>query len=133
MWFNYQSDANTTVTVSEYIFGNGSHSASAAIKSGTVYPGSNASYDIGKTGSRWAWGYFNSGLYIGGTSYTGPHTNAAGTTIASGYMEMNATDPYIDFHRSGYYTSDYSSRLIHWNNQVRLKYENSDSTYSGYV
>lgn len=133
MWFNYRSDADTNVTVSEYIFGNGSHSASAAIKSGTVYPGSNASYDIGKTGSRWAWGYFNSGILIGSTSYTGPRTNAAGTTVASGYIEMNATDPYIDFHRSGYFTSDYSSRLIHWNNRDRLSYECYSSTYSGYV
>jgi len=133
MWFNYQSDANTTVTVSEYIFGNGSHSASASIRSGTVYPGANAAYSIGKIDSRWDWGYFNSGILIGSTSYTGAQTNAVGTAIANGYIEMNAADPYIDFHRSGYYTSDYSSRLIHWNNRERLSYECYSSTYSGYV
>jgi hypothetical protein len=98
MWFNYRSDADTNVTVSEYIFGNGSGSPSASIKSGTVYPGSNASYDIGKTDSRWNWGYFNSGLAIGSTSYTGPHTAYEGTWIQRGWMEMSSENPYIDFH-----------------------------------
>lgn len=72
---------------------------------------------------------------VGESSYTAPQSTGSGysgTWIGQGWLELSATDPYIDFHKSKS-TADFTSRLIHWNTQTRLKYENSDTTYSGYI
>ena len=135
MWFNYRSDADTNVTVIEYLFGNGRSEATARIRSGTIYPWADSTYDIGTSDYRWRQGYFNLRILIGTTSYNSIHgdANDEGSTIGRGYIELSGTNPYIDFHRPGQYTSDYSSRLMHGNTMVRLYYDCYDKTYAGYV
>lgn len=80
------------------------------IKCGHVYPRANNTYNAGLTGSRFANGYFTQGVYVGdaNTSY---NSNSNNTYIGRGYIELNNSTPYIDFHY-GNSTSDYTSRLI---------------------
>lgn len=80
------------------------------IKCGHVYPRLNNTYNVGLTGTRFANGYFTSGVYVGGAN-TSYNSNSSNTFINKGSIELNATTPYIDFHH-GNSTSDYTSRLI---------------------
>lgn len=80
------------------------------INSNNIYPRANNTYNIGSTGTRFANGYFTSGVYVGdaNTSY---NSNSSNTFINKGSIELNATTPYIDFHH-GNSTADFTSRLI---------------------
>lgn len=80
------------------------------IKCGHVYPRLNNTYNVGLTGTRFANGYFTSGIYVGNAN-TSFNSNSSNTFINKGSIELNATTPYIDFHH-GNSTSDYTSRLI---------------------
>lgn len=80
------------------------------IKCGHVYPRENNTYNAGLTGSRFANGYFTQGVYVGdaNTSY---NSNSNNTYIGRGYIELNNSTPYIDFHY-GNSSSDYTHRII---------------------
>lgn len=80
------------------------------IKCGHVYPRLNNTYNVGLTGTRFANGYFTSGIYVGNAN-TSFNSNSNNTFINKGSIELNATTPYIDFHH-GNSTADYTSRLI---------------------
>ena len=80
------------------------------IKCGHVYPRLNNTYNVGLTGTRFANGYFTSGIYVGNAN-TSFNSNSSNTFINKGSIKLNATTPYIDFHH-GNSTSDYTSRLI---------------------
>lgn len=80
------------------------------INSNHIYPRANNTYDIGSTGTRFANGYFTSGIYVGNAN-TSFNSNSNNTFINKGSIELNATTPYIDFHH-GNSTADYTSRLI---------------------
>ena len=80
------------------------------IKCGHVFPRVNNTYNAGLTGTRFSNGYFINGLYVGdaNTSY---NSNSNNTYIGRGYIELNNSTPYIDFHY-GNSTSDYTHRII---------------------
>ena len=80
------------------------------IKSYHVYPITNNTYNLGLTENRFKYGYFTSGVYVGGAN-TSYNSNSSNTFINKGSIELNATTPYINFHH-GNSTSDYTSRLI---------------------
>ena len=81
-----------------------------AITANDIYPRSNNSYSVGYSSRRFKYGYFTSGVYVGdaNTSY---NSNSSNSCVGKGYLELNATTPYIDFHH-GNSTADFTSRLI---------------------
>ena len=81
-----------------------------AITANDIYPRANNTYNIGSTGTRFANGYFTKGVYVGDAN-TSNNSNSSNTYIGKGYLELNHTSPYIDFHH-GNSTADYTSRLI---------------------
>ena len=80
------------------------------INSNNIYPRANNTYNIGSTGTRFANGYFTQGIYVGNAN-TSANSNSSNSYVGKGYLELNATTPYIDFHH-GNSTTDYTSRLI---------------------
>lgn len=80
------------------------------IKCGHVYPRANNTYNAGLTGSRFANGYFTQGVYVGEAN-TSANSNSNNTLVGKGYLELNGTTPYINFHH-GNSSSDYTSRLM---------------------
>lgn len=83
---------------------------SGHIKCGHVYPRANNTYNVGLTGSRFSNGYFTQGVYVGEAN-TSANSNSSNSYVGKGYLELNATTPYIDFHH-GNSAADYTSRLI---------------------
>lgn len=81
-----------------------------AITANDIYPRANNTYNIGSTGTRFVNGYFTKGVYVGDAN-TSNNSNSNNTYIGKGYIELNHTSPYIDFHH-GNSTADYTSRLI---------------------
>ena len=86
------------------------------INSNHIYPRANNTYNIGSTGTRFVNGYFTKGVYVGDAN-TSNNSNSNNTYIGKGYIELNYTSPYIDFHH-GNSTSDYTSRLITTSNDT---------------
>jgi hypothetical protein len=80
------------------------------IKCGHVYPRANNTYNVGLTGTRFSNGYFINGVYVGDAN-TSFNSNSSNTFINRGYIELNASTPYIDFHYNNS-TSDYTHRII---------------------
>lgn len=80
------------------------------IKCCHVYPRANNTYDIGSTGTRFANGYFTQDIFVGNAN-TSANSNSSNSRVGKGYLELNASAPYIDFHH-GNSTSDYTSRLV---------------------
>lgn len=80
------------------------------INSNNIYPRANNTYNIGSTGTRFANGYFTQGVYVGDAN-TSNNSSSNNTLVGRGYIELNHTSPYIDFHH-GNSTADYTSRLI---------------------
>lgn len=80
------------------------------INSNHIYPRANNTYNIGSTGTRFANGYFTQGVYVGYAN-TSNNSSSNNTLVGRGYIELNHTSPYIDFHH-GNSTADYTSRLI---------------------
>ena len=81
-----------------------------AITANDIYPRSNNSYSVGYSSRRFSSGYFTQGIYVGNAN-TSANSNSSNSCVGKGYLELNATTPYIDFHH-GNSTSDYTSRLI---------------------
>lgn len=81
-----------------------------AITANDIYPRSNNSYSVGYSSRRFSNGYFTQGIYVGNAN-TSANSNSSNSCVGKGYLELNATTPYIDFHH-GNSTADYTSRLI---------------------
>lgn len=81
-----------------------------AITANDIYPRSNNSYSVGYSSRRFSNGYFTQGIYVGNAN-TSANSNSGNSCVGKGYLELNATTPYIDFHH-GNSTADYTSRLI---------------------
>ena len=81
-----------------------------AITANDIYPRSNNSYSVGYSSRRFSNGYFTQGVYVGDAN-TSNNSSSNNTLVGRGYIELNHTSPYIDFHH-GNSTADYTSRLI---------------------
>lgn len=81
-----------------------------AITANDIYPRSNNSYSVGYSSRRFSNGYFTQGIYVGNAN-TSNNISSNNTLVGRGYIELNHTSPYIDFHH-GNSTADYTSRLI---------------------
>lgn len=81
-----------------------------AIAANDIYPRSDNSYSVGYSSRRFSNGYFTQGIYVGNVN-TSANSNSSNSCVGKGYLELNATTPYIDFHH-GNSTADYTSRLI---------------------
>lgn len=86
------------------------------INSNHIYPRANDTYNIGSIGTRFANGYFTQGIYVGNAN-TSANSNSSNSCVGKGYLELNASTPYIDFHH-GNSSSDYTSRLITTSNDT---------------
>lgn len=86
------------------------------INSNHIYPRANNTYNIGSTGTRFANGYFTRGIYVGEAN-TSANSNSNNTLVGKGYLELNGTTPYINFHH-GNSSSDYTSRLVTTSNDT---------------
>ena len=75
-----------------------------------IYPRSNNSFSVGYSSKRFSNGYFTQGVYVGDAN-TSNNSSSNNTLVSRGYIELNHTSPYIDFHH-GNSTADYTSRLI---------------------
>lgn len=80
------------------------------IKCGHVYPVSNNAYNVGLNGTRFSNGFFINGIYVGNAN-TDYNSSSHNTYVSRGYIELNHSTPYIDFHH-GNSAADYTSRLI---------------------
>nr|DAL69748.1 MAG TPA: endosialidase chaperone [Caudoviricetes sp.] len=78
-----------------------------AITANDIYPRSNNSYSVGFSSRRFSSGYFTRGLYVGDANTS----NSNNTYIGKGFIDLNASTPYIDFHH-GNSASHFTSRLI---------------------
>ena len=87
-----------------------------AITANDIYPRSNNSYSVGYSSRRFSNGYFTQGIYVGDAN-TSANSNSSNSCVGKGYLELNATTPYIDFHH-GNSSSDYTSRLITTSNDT---------------
>ena len=81
-----------------------------AITANDIYPRLNNSYSIGYSSRRFNNGYFTQAIYIGDIN-TNNNSGSNNALVSRGYIELNHTSPYIDFHH-GNSSSDYTSRLI---------------------
>lgn len=89
-----------------------------AITANDIYPRSNNSYSVGYSSRRFSNGYFTNGVYVGEAN-TSPNSNSSNSSIGKGYLELNATTPYIDFHY-GNSTADYTHRIIAYSGHFEI-------------
>ena len=89
-----------------------------AITANDIYPRSNNSYSVGYSSRRFSNGYFTNGVYVGKAN-TSPNSNSSNSCIGKGYLELNATTPYIDFHY-GNSTADYTHRIIAYSGHFEI-------------
>lgn len=81
-----------------------------AITANDIYPRSNNSYSVGYSSRRFSNGYFTTAILIGNAN-TSTTSNSNNTYIGKGFIDLNASTPYIDFHH-GNSASNFTSRLI---------------------
>lgn len=89
-----------------------------AITANDIYPRSNGSYSVGYSSRRFSYGYFTQGVYVGYAN-TSPNSNSSNSCVGKGYLELNATTPYIDFHY-GNSTADYTHRIIAYSGHFEI-------------
>lgn len=89
-----------------------------AITANDIYPRSNGSYSVGYSSRRFSYGYFTQGVYVGDAN-TSPNSNSSNSCVGKGYLELNATTPYIDFHY-GNSTADYTHRIIAYSGHFEI-------------
>lgn len=89
-----------------------------AITANDIYPRSNSSYSVGYSSRRFSNGYFTQGVYVGYAN-TSPNSNSSNSCVGKGYLELNATTPYIDFHY-GNSTADYTHRIIAYSGHFEI-------------
>ena len=81
-----------------------------AITANDIYPRLNNSYSVGYSSRRFSNGYFTQGVYVGNAN-TDYNSSSHNTYVSRGYIELNHSTPYIDFHY-GNSASDYTHRII---------------------
>jgi hypothetical protein len=97
---------NTTQTIY------GAKTLNNTLTSQIIQPASNGSYTLGTASLHWSNTYTNVLFVSSSTSFTSAGVSGvAGTYVGSGFIELSAPNPYIDFHFSNS-TSDYTSRII---------------------
>nr|UVX64146.1 MAG: chaperone of endosialidase [Bacteriophage sp.] len=89
-----------------------------AITANDIYPRSNNSYSVGYSSRRFSNGYFTNGVYVGEAN-TSPNSDSSNASIGKGYLELNATTPFIDFHQ-GNSTADYTHRIIAYSGHFEI-------------
>ena len=110
----YLAIGQTARNTSYRLYVNGtSYLGGNTIIKGHLTPDADSTYDVGSTSKHWRYGYFDGMFVSTQTGFTSTIGNAgvAGTFIGTGYMEMVASTPYIDFHQ-GSSTADFSARII---------------------
>lgn len=90
-----------------------------AITANDIYPRSNGSYSVGYSSRRFSYGYFKQGVYVGDAN-TSPNSNSSNSCVGKGYLELNATTPYIDFYY-GNSTAYYTHRIIAYSGHFEIK------------
>ncbi|WP_196008604.1 tail fiber domain-containing protein [Parabacteroides distasonis] len=81
-----------------------------AIAANDIYPRDNDTYSVGYSSRRFSNGYFTQGVYVGSAN-TSSNSSTNNALVGRGYIELNHTSPYIDFHHNSS-AADYTSRLI---------------------
>lgn len=89
-----------------------------AITANDIYPRSNNSYSVGYSSRRFSNGYFTQGVYVGDAN-TSNNSSSNNTLVGRGYIELNHTSPYIDFHY-GNSTADYTHRIIAYSGHFEI-------------
>lgn len=89
-----------------------------AITANDIYPRSNGSYSVGYSSRRFSYGYFTQSVYVGDAN-TSPNSNSSNSSVGKGYLELNATTPFIDFHY-GNSTADYTHRIIAYSGHFEI-------------
>ena len=81
-----------------------------AIAANDIYARANNTYSVGYSSRRFSNGYFTQGVYVGDAN-TNNNSSSNNTLVSRGYIELNNTSPYIDFHY-GNSTANYTHRII---------------------
>ena len=89
-----------------------------AITANDIYPRLNNSYSVGYSSRRFSNGYFTQGVYVGDAN-TSNNSSSNNTLVGRGYIELNHTSPYIDFHY-GNSTADYTHRIIAYSGHFEI-------------
>ena len=89
-----------------------------AITANDIYPRSNNSYSVGYSSRRFSNGYFTQGVYVGDAN-TSNNSSSNNTLVGRGYIELNHTSPYINFHY-GNSTADYTHRIIAYSGRFEI-------------
>lgn len=89
-----------------------------AIAANDIYPRANNTYSVGYSSRRFSNGYFTQGVYVGDAN-TSNNSSSNNTLVGRGYIELNHTSPYIDFHY-GNSTADYTHRIIAYSGHFEI-------------
>lgn len=90
-----------------------------AIAANDIYARANNTYSVGYSSRRFSNGYFTQGVYVGDAN-TNNNSSSNNTLVSRGYIELNHTSPYIDFHY-GNSTADYTHRIIAYSGHFEIK------------
>lgn len=89
-----------------------------AIAANDIYARANNTYSVGFSSRRFSNGYFTQGVYVGDAN-TNNNSSSNNTLVSRGYIELNHTSPYIDFHY-GNSTADYTHRIIAYSGHFEI-------------
>lgn len=89
-----------------------------AIAANDIYARANNTYSVGYSSRRFSNGYFTQGVYVGDAN-TNNNSSSNNTLVGRGYIELNHTSPYIDFHY-GNSTADYTHRIIAYSGHFEI-------------
>lgn len=89
-----------------------------AIAANDIYARANNTYSVGYSSRRFSNGYFTQGVYVGDAN-TNNNSSSNNTLVGRGYIELNHTSPYIDFHY-GNSTADYTHRIIAYSRHFEI-------------
>lgn len=89
-----------------------------AIAANDIYARANNTYSVGYSSRRFSNGYFTQGVYVGDAN-TNNNSSSNNTLVSRGYIELNHTSPYIDFHY-GNSTADYTHRIIAYSGHFEI-------------
>lgn len=89
-----------------------------AIAANDIYARANNTYSVGYSSRRFSNGYFTQGVYVGDAN-TNNNSSSNNTLVSRGYIELNHTSPYIDFHY-GNSKADYTHRIIAYSGHFEI-------------
>lgn len=89
-----------------------------AITANDIYPRDNDTYSVGYSSRRFSNGYFTQGVYVGSAN-TSSNSSTNNARVGRGYIELNHTSPYIDFHYNSS-AADYTHRIIAYNGHFEI-------------